>query len=45
MLTIVLALVAAILAAIALIQSRGTALLGWACLLLALIFILPKVGL
>ena len=40
MITLVLALVAAILAVIALIQSRGTALLGWAVLCLAALHIL-----
>jgi hypothetical protein len=35
--TIVLALVAIILAGIALIQSRGTSLLGWAVVALALV--------
>lgn len=41
--TLVLAAVAAILAGITLVQSRGTALVAWAVLLLALIFLLPKI--
>jgi hypothetical protein len=41
--TIILAAVAAILACIALFQSRGTALVAWAALLLALIYLLPKI--
>ena len=45
MLIPVLALLAAILAAVALIQSRGTSLLGWAVLALALIHLAPHVGL
>jgi hypothetical protein len=43
MLTLVLALVAALLAVITLVQSRGTALIGWAVLALALIHLLPLV--
>jgi hypothetical protein len=43
MLTLVLALVAALLAAITLVQSRGTALLAWAVLALALVHLLPLV--
>jgi hypothetical protein len=42
MLVLVLALVAAILAIIALIQSRGSALLAWAVLALAAIHLLPQ---
>ena len=38
-LTLVLAAVAAILAGITLIQSRGSALLGWAVLCLAAIYL------
>ncbi len=43
MLTLALALLAAILAAISLIQNRGVELLGWAVLALALIDLLPRV--
>jgi hypothetical protein len=43
MLTLVLALVAAIIAVIVLIQSRGTAFIAWAVLGLALIHLLPLV--
>jgi len=43
MLTLVLALLAAIIAVIVLIQSRGTALIAWAVLALALIHLLPLV--
>lgn len=42
MISLVLALVAAIIAVITLIQSRGTALLGWAVLCLAAIHILAQ---
>lgn len=42
MLTLVLALVALILALISLFQSRGSALLGWAVLCLALVYLVPQ---
>jgi hypothetical protein len=45
MLILLLALVAAVIAVITLIQSRGTALIGWAVLALALIHILPSLNL
>jgi hypothetical protein len=43
MLMLVLALVAAILAVVELIRSRGLALLAWAVLALALIVLIPQV--
>lgn len=45
MLPLILALVALILAAITLFTSRGTSLLGWAIVALALIHLLPQLGL
>jgi hypothetical protein len=41
MIVLALALVAALLAVISLVQSRGTALLGWAVLALAAIHLIP----
>lgn len=44
MIELVLVLVAVILAAITLIQSRGTALLSWAVFILAVVLLLPRVA-
>jgi hypothetical protein len=42
--SLILALIAAVLAAVVLVNKRGNSLLAWAILALAAIFIIPGVG-